>query len=52
LSEQIVAIAAPSAESSFVENQESLHSPLGVIMTMGMVLIAAAVVGALLYVII
>jgi hypothetical protein len=52
LSEPIVAIASPSAESSFIENQDSLHSPLGFIMTLGMVAIAAAVVGALIYVVI
>jgi hypothetical protein len=52
LSEQIIAVASLSAESSFIENQDSLHSPLGFIMTMGMVLVAVAAIGVLIYVIV
>jgi hypothetical protein len=52
LSEQTTAIASRSAESSFMENQDSLHSPLGFIMTMGMVLVAVLAIGTLLYVIV
>jgi hypothetical protein len=52
LSEQIIAGPSLSAESSFIESQDSLHSPLGFIMTMGMVFIAVAAIGALIYVIV
>jgi hypothetical protein len=52
LSEHIIAVASPNAESSFVESQDSLHSPLGFIMTIGMVLIAVIAIGTLLFLIV
>ena len=52
MAEQTFAVAPSRAESSFIENQDSLHSPLGFIMTMGMVLVAVIAIATLLFVIV
>ena len=59
MTEEIVAAASPIAETSFIiaetsfiENQESLQSPLGLMVTTGMVVIALVIVGALVFVVI
>jgi RPA family protein len=40
---------ADLAESEFVKEQESLQSPLGVILTLGMVAIALFMIGAVVF---
>jgi hypothetical protein len=41
--------AATIEESAFVRDQRSLQSPMGLIMTLGMVVVALALCGAALY---
>lgn len=52
MTDDLAAIDSRSSESSFIDNQDSLHSPLGLIMTLAMVIIAIAAVGAVIFVII